>query len=183
MKDVIAVSWSEFQRHGCVKCGCEYCYNGPVSGGGSNPVTCGECGEGFIVLADGLKESRIGFGGGKDTEAVYPKLQKHPRTEPWHKYVRPDIRPEGEGEFFNSRGVGYDLAGFVKSKQAGERVVQMFKEVIGEDAKTWLDYRENEPTWIQVKVQSEDVDLEVLHSLVKEDGIITATKIKKAIQS
>ena len=179
---MIAVSWSEYQKHGCIKCGCDYCYSGNISGGGSTPLTCGECGEEFMVLADGLAQSRIGFGNDSGS-AIYPKLQLHPRTEPWHKYVRPDIRPEGEGDFFNSRGVGYDLAGFVKSKEAGERIIQMFKDVLNKDISTWLDYRKNEPTWIQVKVQKEDVNLEMLHSLVKDDGIITINRIKKAIAS
>lgn len=179
-KDIIAVNWSEYEEHGCVHCGCDYCYTGPVSGGGSNPVTCGECGEGFIILANGLSGSRMGFG----SPAIYPKLQKHPRVGiPKHEYIIPDIRPEGEGEFFSPRGIGYDLAGFVKSKQAGERIVQMFKEALNKEPSTWLDYRKNEPTWIQVKVQSEDVDLKILLNLVKEDGIITTDKIKKAIAS
>jgi len=175
--DGMAVSWSEFNKYGCVKCGCDYCYNGPISGGGSNPVTCVECGTKFVILADGLTESRLGFG----DPAVFPRLRKHPRTgTPNHAYIMPDIRPEGEGEFFNPRGIGYDLAGFVKSKQAGERIIKMFEEVIVTPVTTWLDYRKNEPSWIQVKVQKEDVDLEVFYNLVKEDKIITKEKIEKS---
>ena len=181
MNNIIAVSWSEYKKHGCVKCGCEYCYSTGIQGGGCAPVRCGECGEEFVILADGLTESRIGFGTGNGN-FVYPKLQEHPRRGiPKHEYVRPDIRPEGGGEYWTPRGVGYDLAGFVKCKAAGERIVKMVEEVIGRPPKTWLDYRPSEPNWIQVKVQAEDgFDLEKLCKLCS-DGIITEDKLREAL--
>ena len=66
---------------------------------------------------------------GKDImEAI--RCSQHPRTgtAKW-KYVRPDLRP-AEGEYWSPRGIGYDLSGFVKSKQAGERLLQIVKEVL-----------------------------------------------------
>lgn len=175
MSGNIAISWSEFDKFGCVKCGCEYCFSTGVQGGGTSPVKCGQCDEVFIILADGLDKSRIGFG----SPAFYPELQKHPRQgRPKHEYIRPDVKPDGGGEYWQPRGVGYDLSGFVKCKQAGERIIEMVKKVINKTPKTWLDYREREPNWIQVKIQAEDgFDLEKLCVLCK-DGIITEQKLQ-----
>lgn len=70
---------------------------------------------------------------------------------------------ERAAEAFRSRGIGLDwtpgcfvcggedglrsnISGFVKSKEAGERVVAMF------DHGARLDWREFEPLWIQVKI-------------------------------
>ena len=64
---------------------------------------------------------------------------------------------------FHARGLGKDKApgcficggdwglydnfsGFVQSKEDGEKIVAMFK------SGAWLDYRDFEPNWIQVKV-------------------------------
>jgi hypothetical protein len=174
-----AISFSEFKQHGCINCGCEYCYNHHgVSGGGCTPVKCGECGTEFAILADGLEKSSMGIGTDKEGEFYHPTREPHPRLGiPKHEYVKPDVRPETGGEFWSPRGIGYDLSGFVKSKQAGERIVKMFEDVLGRKPGTWLDYREFEPNWIQVKVQKEDVDLETLEKLTKDDGIITYHKI------
>jgi hypothetical protein len=184
-KNTIAVSFSDFNNFGCVYCGCDYCYNASgVSGGGSADVKCGECGDIFIVLADGLEKSLAGYGTGRKDEFFYPEKQEHPRKSiPKHKFVKPDEKPD-EGEFFNPRGVGYDLAGFVKTKQSGERIIQMFKEVLKQSSiNTWLDYREHEPTWIQVKIQEFDgIDLEKLYSLTSEEGIITKDIIKQCLK-
>lgn len=177
---IIAVSWNEYEKSGCVSCGCEYCYGTGMSGGGSTPVKCGECETVFVILAEGVTTSRIGFG------VYYPKIQEHPRKDiEKHAYIRPDVRPEGEGEFWSPRGIGVgrfgkDLSGFVKSREAGERIVKMFKDIVGEHAKTYLDYRPHEPTWIQVKTQDCDVDLEILHELTQDDEIITYDKIKQS---
>ena len=95
--------------------------------------------------------------------------------------IVPDIRPDGEGEYWRSRGPGYpDISGFVKSKQAGERIDKMVSEIIGDIHLTHLDYRENEPTWIQYKFHSDEFDMEMLDKLTKENnGIITKEIIKK----
>jgi hypothetical protein len=115
----------------------------PISGGGAAIWACGseECGKTCCVLAKGVTKSTIGFGD------FYPELQEHPRRGiPSHG--RPDKKPENEGEFFHSRGIGLDnctcfvcgthdrdgkghtmlnnIAAFVQCKEAGERVVAMF---------------------------------------------------------
>lgn len=96
-------------------------------------------------------------------------------------YVASDSRPE-EGEYWESRGVSdYDVSGFVKSKLAGERLLRMVKYLLETDApKSWLDYREREPNWIQFKFRCEEFDLELLDSLSKEaGGVITLDILKK----
>lgn len=97
-------------------------------------------------------------------------------------YVAPDERPE-DGEYWTSRGVGYDLSGFVKSKPAGERLLRMVKYVLETDEpKSWLDYRENEPEWIQFKFQKEEFDLEKLDGLArKNNDILTIEIIRQCV--
>lgn len=177
---MIAISWNDYLKFGCPNCGCDSAYSGHMSGGGTSTGTCRECKTTFCILADGVKVSAIGFGTNEtDSEGKtifeHPQLQQHPRKGiPWHPWVQPDIRPE-EGEYWKSRGIGYDLSGFVKSKAAGERLREMVKKVLEKDEpKSWLDYREFEPEWIQFKFQKEEFDLEKLDKLSKENnGILT----------
>ena len=94
-------------------------------------------------------------------------------------YVAPDERPE-EGEYWSSRGIGYDLSGFVKSKLAGERLLRMVKLVLENDEpKSWLDYREHEPDWIQFKFQPEEFDLEKLNKMAQNNNDIITLNILK----
>ena len=190
MSEMKAISYSDFEKYGCIKCGCDFCHSTGISGAGCAPVQCGECGEFFVILADGLNKSRIGFGGGDNEETVYPELGEHPRKDiPKHKFVLPDIRPKDiDGEYWSPRGAGRnyhgnpDISGFVKCKHAGERIVQMIEKVIGKKPESWLDYREKEPTWIQVKINSEDgFDCEKLDDLCRIDGIITEEKLRQAL--
>lgn len=50
------------------------------------------------------------------------------------------------GENFRYDGIQSDMAAFVSNKESGERVVALF------DGKACLDYRPQEPDWVQVKV-------------------------------
>lgn len=191
-----AVTWSDYEKYGCVECGCEYCYADYISGP-STPVICGECQSKFVILADGLTKSNLGFGTNKkddkgETIFEYPILGKHPREGiEKHKYVRPDVRPEnGIGEFANPRGVGYDVACFVKSKEAGVRIVSMFEKISKEYEESdkkfgfscWLDYRPTEPKWIQVKINYPNEDrASLLCALLNNNGnIITEDIIRLA---
>ncbi|MDO4282816.1 MAG: hypothetical protein Q4D02_04190 [Clostridia bacterium] len=196
-----AISNHDFKEFGCPNCGCDFAYNScGISGMGAMPAKCGECNHEFVILADGLTESPIGFGTENQNEYYHPKLQTHPRKgTPKHKFVRPDLRPEnGIGEFCSPRGVGYDLACFVKSKEAGQRIVQMFEKIAAKRKKkaqgckcfvcghspAWLDYRPHEPLWIQVKIQycsKHERNISVLSQLIAKDGIITEDKIMQAI--
>lgn len=120
---------------------------------------------------------------------VYPIPGKHPRKgTPKHKFVRPDIRPEnGIGDFCNPRGVGYDLACFVKSKEAGQRITDMINKINEEyDNKgfsCWLDYREHEPLWIQVKINyPNEMKATLLAGLIADNGnVITEDIVRKAM--
>ena len=154
---IIAVSVTALQEFGCPHCGYRSGYTSASSKEGSIWV-CGsqKCGKTSCVLADGVTKSLIGFGG------FYPKLQSHPRRgTPSHG--QPDKKPDGGGEFFRSRGIGkdvisgclvcggdkrmlYNIAAYVQTREAGERIVAMFPYG------TYLDYREEEPDSVQVKV-------------------------------
>lgn len=187
----VAVSFEAVRNFGCPYCGYRSGHS-PISGNGTSIVVCGECGKGFAVLADGVMKSTIGFGD------FYPELQAHPRYGiPSHG--KPDKRPANGGEFFHSRGIGLDncvcfvcgthdrdgkghtmlnnIAAFVQTKEAGERVVAMFKQGAR------LDYREHEPDRVQVKLGACDrhlPNLKKLDSLVK-DGVLTQTMVTTAI--
>ncbi len=96
-------------------------------------------------------------------------------------YVAPDSRPE-DGEYWNSRGVseGYDVSGFVVSKQAGERLLRMVRLVLEKDeTDSWLDYREREPNWIQFKFKPTEFDLNKLDDLARENNNILTIDILK----
>lgn len=85
-----------------------------------------------------------------------------------------DKKPE-VGEYWRSRGPSnWDVSGFVVSKEAGERLLQMVKNVLGRDEfKTRLDWRKFEPNWIQFKFSAKEFDVNKLDKLTKESGIIT----------
>lgn len=121
------------------------------------------------------------------------QLQPHPRRGTPAR-GRKDIRPDTGGEYFASRGLGRDkvpscfvcgeilsgedrkgpyahnIAAFVQTKEAGERVVAMFG---GKGAR--LDYREREPDHLQVKVgacEAHVSNLERLHQITHAAGRI-----------
>lgn len=177
---IIAIHQRDKDRYGCPKCGCDTAILGNMYGGGAAPVTCEECKTFYVIVADDLDKSPIGFGNSSTGETVYPEVLKdHPRKGiPWHPYEWPDPRPEGEGEFCTPRGVGYDLACFVKSKKAGERLLELVKEVLLEkEPASWLDWREHEPKWIQFKFQKEEFDLERLDKELRENNNIVTKDI------
>lgn len=97
-------------------------------------------------------------------------------------YVAPDSKPE-VGEYWRSRGVGYDLSGFVVSKLAGERLTRLVKYVLNTDEPlSHLDYREFEPNWIQFKFQKEEFNLELLDKLAKaNDNIVNEDILRQCM--
>lgn len=111
----------------------------------------------------------------------YARRIPHPRSgiPAWH-WEPKDVHPD-EGEYWSSRGVGYDLSGFVRTKAAGERILAMVHEVLETDkCESYLDYRPSEPTWIQFKFQSSEFDLEKLNKLSREaNNVITKEIIKQ----
>lgn len=104
-------------------------------------------------------------------------------TDPCNKFtfVAPDSRPE-TGEYWKSRGASdFDCSGFVVSKLAGERLLRLVKYVLETDEpKSWLDFREREPNWIQFKFSAEEFDVTLLDELSREfEGIITEEILRK----
>ena len=93
-------------------------------------------------------------------------------------YECEDKRPESGGEYWSSRGVGYDLAGFVVSREAGERILNMVKEVLNNDnPKSWLDCRKHQPNHIQFKFQAKEFDLIKLHTMTCANNNIVTKEI------
>lgn len=186
---MLAISISDFEEHGCPNCGCDTAMAGRISGGGVTTGTCEECKLCFAIMADRMEKSSMGFGTGRKNpdgtdEVEYPVRIPHPRAAiAKHAYQWPDPRPKGGGEYWKSRGIGYDLSGFVESRQAGERLLEMVKSVTGkEKPDSWLDYRPREPKWIQFKFQPSEFDLERLDRLSQENnGVLTTAILKQAL--
>lgn len=193
--ETIAVTITDLQNWGCPNCG--YLYGSfPLQGNGAGVWICGECGTNSIVLTEGLTVSPIGVLSAIG-QTVYPQLAEHPRTGMLPHGIA-DTQPEGGGEFFRPRGIGSDMcacfvcgsnnkpralqrllhniAAFVRTKEAGERVVAMFKQGAR------LDYRELQPTHIQVKIGAcadHLPNLEMLFELT-QGGVITQEMIHQA---
>lgn len=99
--------------------------------------------------------------------------------------IVPDVRPDGEGEYWISRGAGVpDISGFVKSKQGGERINAMVDKILGTTLhKSWLDYREYEPEWIQYKFHQDEFDMEKLDALSRANGgVLTEEIIRQCVR-
>lgn len=96
------------------------------------------------------------------------------------KFTAPDSKPE-VGEYWSSRGAtSLDVAGFVKSKPAGERLRRLVRYVLEKDeTESWLDYREMEPDWIQFKFSAKEFDVKKLDEMTKDTGIITEEILRK----
>jgi hypothetical protein len=183
----IAVAFKEFEESGCPYCGYRS-GSSPISGGGTSIFICGECNGTCAILAEGVTRSTIGFG------VHFPELVAHPRRG-IPKHGSPDTPPEQGGEHFNSRGLGLDItsgcfvcggiedmysniAAYVQNKQAGERVVAMFQHG------AWLDYRNFEPDYVQVKIGACDhhrANLELLDKLTHENGGVITTEIVQQV--
>lgn len=205
-KDVIAISQGDYLKHGCPYCNYKY-GTSSIRYRGSSKVDCSksDCGKHFIVVADDCSRSTIGLNSiglfvmGPDLfpDVIYPWVLPHPcpDREAWEPK---DPGPNEDGsENFYSRGIGFDcghkcfvtgqpitrgsnISGYVDFKESGERVVAMFGEIGG----AWLDYREYEPTYIQVKIlctEGQISCLERLHELTKAAGNkITPAMIEEA---
>ena len=181
---MLAVNYLEEEKYGCPNCGCDRRVRDSMYISNQPGVTCKSCGLHYqIICGDIRKSDMMGFNSGRKDEngnTIFENaiLIPHPRKgiPKWH-YENPDVRPEN-GEYWIPREIGYDLSGFVKSKQAGERVLQMVKEVLEIDnPKSWLDYRESEPDWIQFKFQKEEFDLEKLKILASDNTCIVTKEI------
>lgn len=100
-------------------------------------------------------------------------------------------------EFWKARGVGRnggwkslvtgeevfsgpDVSGFVRSKEAGERLLGLL------DGRAHLDFRPREPHWIQLKLIVEEEHVDVLHRLCEAvwacEGVIQPRLIAWALR-
>lgn len=197
----LAVSSNEVNKYGCPHCGFRSFFT-KMSSRGAASCNCSECEKSFIILAEGMTKSPFGIGTGEKDVFVYPELIKHPLYGT-PKHGRSDKYAESGNELFRSRGIGLDLckclvcgtdkrnkkansyihniAAFVQCKEAGERVVSMFKQGAR------LDYRLFEPDRVQVKIGACDKHLPNLKHLEeltkKENDTISKEMINKAIKN
>lgn len=96
-----------------------------------------------------------------------------------------DERPP-VGEYWKSRGAStFDVSGFITSKAAGLRLLRMVKYILETDEpKTFLDYREFEPNWIQFKFSAEEFDVEKLDEMATaNNNIITEQIVRQCVKS
>ena len=109
--------------------------------------------------------------------------------------IRLDDQKHGESVSFNSRGIGIDrcpgyfvcggidgimdnISAFVRSKEDGSKIVSWFK------GRAYLDYRPNEPGWIQVKIGACKKHLPNLKKLDSSNGyhgVLRAVDVKRAL--
>lgn len=98
-------------------------------------------------------------------------------------YTAPDSKPE-EGEYWASRGAtDLDCSGYVVSKKAGERIRRMVRYVLDKDeTKSWLDFREHEPYWIQYKFSASEFDVNKLDQMSNDNnGVITERILRECV--
>ena len=138
-----------------------------------------------VYLKDGfekyvIRQASLGFGKSFSTSFEFSK------TYGKCNFVAPDKRPEGGGEYWQTRGESsFDVSGFVVSKLAGERLLRMVKYILETDnPKTWLDYREFEPNWIQFKFSAEEFDVGKLSQMSKDNGgILTEQIVRECVKT
>ena len=185
---MIAISANDKDNYGCPFCGCDTATLGHMYGSGTFPVMCSECKKKYVILANEVSKSTFGFGTNEkdeNGETIYefPELSEHPRKGiPSHKYVPEDVKPE-YGDYCRPRGVGYDLACFVETKMAGERITAMVNEYKGQGISCRLDYRPHEPNWIQVKFSTKEKIREYFlnDKLRENDNIITKELVEEVV--
>jgi hypothetical protein len=193
---MLAITPVEYKNFGCPNCGCDNGYDA-ISDFEigfetyATSITCRHCRLHFAVNTPNMDGSTR-YSAHQENPAecgIMPKYVMeapiritHPRNgiQKWH-WEPKDERPEGNGEYWASRGPGVpDVSGFVRSKYAGERILDIVHRVLGKtECKTWLDYRPFEPTWIQFKFHRDEFDINKLHTLSTENnGIITEEIIR-----
>ena len=129
-----------------------------------------------VVVSAGRYEyalNTISFGFGKNGMVVSLGFYDDEKLMP----IVEEKRPNGEkyGEFWRTRCASiFDVAGFVVSKEAGERLDRLVKLVLEKnETESWLDYRDYEPEWIQYKFSAKEFDVEKLSDMSEENnGVI-----------
>lgn len=183
--DRFAVLVEDAKRWGCPYCG-RNPHLGPDDRFSYALMQCSGCHTGFMLVT----ESGVDLAKQSMEMNRFALKVPHPREGiPAHE--KPDIRPDvPDSEFFYSRGLGLDyvpacyvcgeksshcmdnIAAFVETKAAGERILKMFEP---HTAFMRLDFRAREPEWIQMKLgtcKRHVPNLEALHRLTHEAGKI-----------
>jgi hypothetical protein len=86
-----------------------------------------------------------------------------------------DVSPRGVTEI--------DLSLLVESKEDGEILFEMIKYILNkEEIKSYLDYREDQPNWIQLKIYREDgFDLEKIYDFTNINKYLSYNKLKECV--
>ena len=182
---MLAIKYSEWEKSGCPNCGADAFITDKFYRSNQPTGTCCNCKLGYQIVADQLANPDIkvliGYltnEDGSTTEIMEcPIIIPHPRKglSKW-KWMPKDEGPINGGERVKSRGAvkDLDLAVFLNSKQSGERILSMVKEVLNIDKpKSWLDWRDSERMWIQFKIDDEEFDVCELDNLIKQNkGIL-----------
>lgn len=198
---MLAIRFDEFNEFGCPNCGCDYAVQDSAYRMDQPGCTCKSCNLHFQLLAAGAKPETKFSSNRKDDKGEFIMECAihipHPRKgiAKW-KWEAPDERPEN-GEYCVSRGVGYDLACFVRSRKAGLRILQMVHEVLGlikpgkdytqipteewATAKSWLDYRDFERARIQFKFNPAEFDIVKLDKMIEIDSIVTKKMLEQCV--
>ena len=118
----------------------------------------------------------------------------HERKEIIKQEIKWEDKKSGESISFNPRGIGLDncpwcfvcggeggmmsnISAFVRSKEDGGKIVSWFNDG------AWLDYRVNEPEWIQVKIgacRKHLPNLEKLSASCGSHGVLRAVDVVAA---
>lgn len=78
----------------------------------------------------------------------------------------------------DNQSVNNDLAGYVQSKESGEKILKMFAK------KVKLDYREHDPNYVQVKIGACNDhlrNLKLLRDLIIEHGNVISQSLIKCV--
>lgn len=97
--EIIAISFSDHKKFGCISCGCK---NGSVSFStpGERVWNCAQCGRGFVIRASGV-EPLISVV--LDGQEIYPELKPHPRQgTPAHALEK----GHDDGKVLTVKGIG-----------------------------------------------------------------------------
>ncbi len=181
--------FKDMNSWGCPLCGFRSGRT-PISQGPFAVWSCGECNKGCVIYCGDLPMPDT-YNGSSEWGNSPIKLESHPRAGIPAR-GRADVRPEGGGEYFYPRGLGKDycpgcfvcggeeglynnVAAFVNTREAGERVLALF-----DNKGVRLDYREHSPDRIQVKLGACEDHINNLEAISHLRKVITADDIKRA---
>lgn len=185
---IVAITSEDQSRYGCPYCSFDK-YAVFQKGAGQRVCLCGACQKRYVVADDSSVRITFSFG----ETGYYPELIKHPKSIS-SIYKEEESRPV-YGEYFTPNGIVHDwikgcfvcntgkemlrptLVGYVKSKEAGQRVVYMH----------YLGFKYNEirgGELHEVEIGVCDHHLRCLEALkiLVEDGVINRQRIDDIVK-